>query len=190
MGQYKQKTKQYVINAAKQPAYIHRNEYIIFNLNSCFVKKNNFVRFQSMIDEAVTRGGSKINLCNLASLCYKIEMDYCSKETYDFIGNLVNYIKSKYELQLTQDNIDSFGEIDMRPIDCLVSVDKKANVIHTNSVLIDCLKILGYADNQLVNIVDFTKDLKKVIPEDLIEELPITNKKTLKAYRKIRSLIC
>ena len=189
MGQYKQKTKQYVVNSAKQPIYIHRDDYILFNLNSCFVKKNNYVRFQSMLEEAIDKGGSKLNLCNLASLCYKIEMDYASLETYEFIEKLVEII-SKFNLKTTQDNIESFGEIDIRPLDSLISFDSKANVIYTNSVLIECLKILGYADSQLTNVIDFTKDLKNIIPEDLIDELPITSKRTMKAYNKMKALLC
>lgn len=190
MATYKQKTKQYIINAAKQPTYIHRGEYILFNLNSCFVKKNNMVRFQSVLDEAVSKGGSKINLCNLASLCYKIDMPYTSKETYEFVASLIELIKEKYDLQLTQDEIESFGEIDMRPIDTLVSFDKNADVIYTNEVLIKCLNILGYADCQLTKIVDYTQNLKTIIPIDLIEELPIMNRKTWKAYKKIAGLLC
>lgn len=189
MAPYKTKTKQYVINSAKQPIYVHRDEYILFNLNACFVKKNNYVRFQSMINEAVEKGGTKLNLGNLASLCYKIEMDYNSEETYEFVQRIIEIIKGETDIELTQDNILSYGETDMRPLDSLVSYDGKSNILYTNSVLIDCLKILGYGEAQVHSIIDFTKDLSKIIPCDLIEELPISNKFTRKSYDKIKGLI-
>lgn len=187
MAVYKQKTKQYIINPAKQPIYFIRDGYIIFNLNSCFVKKNNYTRFQTSLTEA-QQFANKLNLCNLASLCYKIEMDYCSDETLEFIARLVDIIKDT-DLQITQDNILSHGETDMKPLDNLITNDTKSNVIYTNNVLIECLKILGYAESQMTSVIEFSKDLRKIIPEDLIEELPITSKKTNNAYKKIRSLL-
>ena len=38
---YKQKTKQYIINSAKQPAYFIQDDFIILNLNANFPKKDN-----------------------------------------------------------------------------------------------------------------------------------------------------
>ena len=115
-------------------------------------------------------------------------MDYCSNETLEFIARLVDIVKDT-DLQLTQDNILSHGEIDMKPLDNLITNDTKSNVIYTNNVLIECLKILGYAESQMSSIINFSKDLRNIIPEDLIEELPITSKKTNNAYKKIRGLL-
>jgi len=188
MSQYKSKTKQYVINATRQPLYIHRDDYILFNLNACFVKKNNLTRFETLLREAVAKGGTKLNLGNLASLCYKLGMDYCSDETFEFIQKVI-YVAKQEDIQLTQDGILSYGEVDMCPIDNLISHDKKNCVIYTNSVLVDCLKILGYVDSQIRDIINVTKDFRKIIPEDLIEELPTKNRKTIKAYERIKKLI-
>lgn len=189
MATYKQKTKQYVINASRQPIYVNRDDYILFNLNACFVKKNNYTRFETMVKEAKSKGGTKLNLGNLASLCYKIDMDYCSKETLEFVSKLVE-IARKEKLIVTQDNIKLYGETDMQPIDNLISYDRQNSIIYTNSVLVECLKILGYVDSQIREVVDFTRDFRKIIPEDLVDELPILNKRTSKAYNKIKGIIC
>ena len=125
MATYKQKVKQYVINSAKQPIYFIRDGYIVFNLNSCFVKKNNYTRFQTVLNEA-SQFANKLNLCNLASLCYKLNMEYCSNETLEFVLKLVDIINS-VNLKITQDGILSHGEIDMRPLDNLITNESQKN---------------------------------------------------------------
>lgn len=188
MTTYKQKTKQYVVNAARQPIYLLRDDAILFNLNACFVKKNNYTRFETILKEAVSKGGKSINLGNLASLCYKLEMDYCSRETLDFVQKIVDICK-KEQVGITQDNVKLYGEVDMQPFDNLISYDRNSNIIYTNHVLVSCLKILGYVDSQIREVVDFTKDFRTVIPDDLVAELPIANRKTNKAYVKIKGIL-
>lgn len=186
---YKIKHKQHVTNSAKQPQYIYKNDYIVLNLNACFPKKGNYVKFLSCLKE-VNEVGSKLNLCNLASLCYKLDMDYASQETLDFVKQLKQYIDNETDLIITQDNIMSYGEVDMQPFTSLVSFDNTHDIVYTNSVLLDCLKILGFADNQLYDIIDFSKNLQMVIPPDLIEHLPIASKRTLGCYEMIKEILC
>ena len=57
-------------------------------------------------------------------------------------------------------------------------------------ILIECLKVLGYVDNQLYDIIDFSKNLRHVIPEDLADKLPIQNKKNSGCYQMIKELLC
>lgn len=187
MAVYKQKTKQYIINAAKQPVYMQRGDVMLFNLNACFVKKNNYARYEALITEAVATGVNRVNLGNLASLCYKLEMDYASQETFDFVQTIVE-IARQDKVFLVQDEIKSYGEVDMQPIKSLISYDGKSNVIYTNFVLVECLKVLGYQDSQVRDVVNITRDFRKIVPEDLIAELPIKNKKNNKAYERIKAL--
>lgn len=189
MSTYKSRNKQYIINSLKQPQYFFTNDYVVFNLNACFTKKDNYLKFLSNLKET-REEAQKINLCNLASLCYKFDMNYASNETLDFVKTLKNYINQDTDFIITQDNIINCGECDLRPIDCLLSWDKKHNITYVNSVLLDCLKILGYVDNQLYNIIDFTKNLRNVIPEDLQEKLPIETKKNLGCYEMIKEILC
>jgi hypothetical protein len=185
---FKQKTKQYIINSARQPVYTIRNDVVLFNLNSCFVKQNNYARFETLIRESLSHGCKKINLGNLAALCYKLDMDYCSKETLEFVRIIVTIIK-QHKVELVQNNIRSYGEVDMQPIDNLISYDEVNNIVYINSVLVECLKILGYVDSQIRDIITVTKDFRKIIPLDLIAELPIANSRTLKAYEKIKEVL-
>lgn len=188
MAEFKQqKIKQYVISPSRQPVYVLQDDYIIFNLNACFIKKNNQSRFDSLVRESMVKGGKKLNLCNLASMCYKLGMDYCSDETLGFVKELKS-IAAKNSVGVVQDGIESCGEIDMQPLTSLVSYDSATGVIYTNQVLVDCFKILGYVDSQIKEVVDYTKDLRNILPPDLIEELPIKNKRTISAYNRIKDL--
>lgn len=186
---YKVKPKQYITNPAKQPQYFFYADYIVLNLNACFPKKGNYLKFLNCLKEL--KGlGTKLNLCNLASLCYKLQIPYASQETLDFVQKLVNYIKQDTDFVITQDNITSFGEIDMKPFSYLISHDNQNNIVYTNSTLVDCLKILGFVDTQLFDILDYTKNLVDVIPPDLINELPIATKTTLGCYEMIKEILC
>ena len=184
----KQKTKQFIINSAKQPVYTIRNGIILFNLNACFIKQNNYARFETMVRESLSHGVKKLNLGNLAALCYKLDMDYCSKATLDFVKIITTIIK-QHKAELVQENIRSYGEVDMQPIDTLISYDSFNNIIYINSVLVECLKILGYVDSQIGDILTVTRDFRKVLPIDLIAELPIANTRTLSAYEEIKEVL-
>ena len=188
MTEYTQKTKQFIINSAKQPIYMCREDIILFNLNACFVKKNNFAKYEAALKEAIQKGGKKINFGNFASLCYKLGINYSSKEALEFAEAIITVAKIDH-LTVIQNNINMYGEVDMRPIDSLIKYDRQNNVVYTNKVLIDCLKILGYVEGQIRDVITVTKDFRKIIPEDLINELPIVNKKNTKAYEKIQTFI-
>ena len=186
---YKVKPKQYIINAAKQPQYYFTDDYVVINLNACFPKKGNYVKFLSCLKEI--RGyGRKLNLCNLASLCYKLQMGYASQDTIDFVHKIYTYITNETDFIVTQDNILSFGEVDMCPLHTLMSYNDKDNIIYANSILVDCLKLLGFVDTQLYDIIDYSKNLRDILPPDLIDTLPIANKYTLGCYERIKQILC
>lgn len=185
---YKQKTKQYIINAVKQPPYLVLDDLVVLNLNANFPKKDNFSKLHSNLKE-IKQLCNTINLCNLGSLCYKFNMDYASQETLDFVKSIINTIKEE-GFTIVQNNMLNCGEIDMKPINKLISYDKEHNIIYCNSVLLDCLSILGYVDNQLYDIVDFSKNLRMIIPPDLEGHLPIETKKTLGCYNMIKEMLC
>ena len=124
MAQYKEKYKQIVINSAKGPAYYFKKDIAVFNLNACFTKKNNYVKFMSVIKE-VLEHTNKINLCNLASLCYKLNIPYNSEECYEMISKVINLIKNDFpDIVLLQNNIECYGEIDLQPIHTLIQYDR------------------------------------------------------------------
>ena len=185
---YKQKYQQIVQNASKQPPYFCKKDYVVLNLNANFPKKDNFAKFNGYLKE-VKEFGNKINLCNLASLCYKVNVKYASQQTLDFIQKVINICKDN-GFTIIQDNVSSFGEIDMKPFKSLISYDNVHEILYTNSVLMDCLSVLGYVENQLYDIIDFTKDLTNIIPEDMVDNLPIETKENLGCYNMIKEMIC
>lgn len=186
---YKLKPKQYIVNAAKQAQYFFVEDYVVLNLNACFPKKDNYVKFESCVKE-IKGQRPKLNLCNLASLCYKLQIPYASQQTLDFVSNIYNYLKQETDFIITQDNIISFGEQDMQPFRSVLSFDAVNNIIYTNSTLMECLKLLGFLDTQLFDILDYTKNLRDIIPSDLVETLPIYNKQTSGCYNMIKDIIC
>lgn len=185
---YKIKYKQFTLNPLKQPQYTFDNEHVILNLNACFPKLDNFVKFMNCLQECKEES-TKLNLCNLASLCYKVGVDYASQETLDFVKTLINRIKEETDFTITQDNIENCGEIDMQPITYLIKYDNNLSVLYVNNVLVDCLKVMGYVESQVYNVVDFSRNLKNVIPEDLQETLPVINKRNNGCYNMIKELL-
>lgn len=183
MTQYKPKVRYYFINSNKQPQYVIKADYVILNLNSVFTKIDSYGRFEYIINE-IKDYTNRINLCNLASLCYKFEIPYASKDTLNFVDNLIS-ICAKNNINIIQQNILNFGEYDMKPISNLIYWDRNRDIIFCNNILMETLKKLGYADNQLFDILDFCIDFGKIIPKDLIEQLPITNKATTGCYNMI-----
>ena len=183
------KPKQYIINALKYCNYYIHDDYVVVNINSCFSKKDNYMNFLSCLKE--TRDNyKKLNLCNLASYCYRVGIDYASNETLSFVKRLIEYVKQETDFKITQDNIENCGEIDMQPLHNLVSVDKQNNIIYANCIILDCLKILGYVDSQLYDIIDFSRNLNVIIPPDLKETLPILSKNNSGCYNTIKELLC
>lgn len=185
---YKARSKQYVTNSLKQPLYYYKDDYVIMNLNSCITKRDNYTKFVTALKEI--ENVEKVNLCNLASLCYKFEIPYASQETLDLVTKIKELIIKDTDLKITQDNIENCGEIDMQPIKQLAAFDKVNDVIYTNSILLEALKILGYTENQLYDIIDFTKDMREVLPQDIIDTLPIVSGRNNGCYKLIKEIVC
>lgn len=189
MSTYKAKRKQFIIDASKYPQYYFIDDCVVFNLNACFTKKDNYLKFLSNLKET-REVCTKINLCNLASMCYKFGITYASNETLDFVSLLKSYITQDTDFQIIQNNIVNCEETDLRPLQSLVQIDSGNEIIYVNTILIQCLDILGYTSTQIFDVMDFSKDLNQVIPIDLIETLPIENKVNLGCYKLIQEILC
>lgn len=191
MASYKQRVQQIIMNSSKQLPYTILEDVTILNLNTCFIKKASYSKLSSILKELVPNmKNNKLNLCNLASLCYKLGIKYDSDECLEFVYSIVNYIKKEYpQLELVQNGINNCEETDMRPLTNLMRMEKKTMTIYVNSVLLECLKNLGYVESQMFTIVDYTRNLKNVIPVDLLQELPIMNKRTILYYKAIKRIL-
>ncbi len=193
MANFKLKIQQVVINSAKQYPYYYEDDLIVFNLNTCFAKKTNNSKFLQTIREAVqdcAASTMKLNLCNLASLCHKLNISYDSVECLDFVHKVVSNIHTEFpEVELTQEGVYNCGEYDLCPMKSLVSFDSINTIVMVNSILLDCLKTLGFVESQMYNIIDYTKDLRNIIPPDLVTTLPLVNPQNLKQYRLIEEIL-
>lgn len=189
VSKFKEKYTQFLINACKGPSCYYHGNVIVLNLCSCFIKKNNFVKFNSLIKEA-TEFGDTLNLTNLASLCHKWGMLYGGTECMSFVENLKKILKTEYpKLKLSQDGIYNYGEIDMKPLESVIRFDPETNGIYINNVLMESLKYLGYVNSQIFNILQVTGNFNKILPPDIIETLPLENEYTLQQYDKIKEMI-
>lgn len=191
MAAYKQRIQQIIMNSSKQLPYIIKEDVTILNLNTCFIKKASYSKLSSILKELVPNMiSNKLNLCNLASLCYKLGIKYDSEECLDFVYSIISFIKKEYpQIELVQNGLQNCEEIDMRPLTNLMRMEKQTMTIYVNSVLLECLKNLGYVESQMFTIVDYTRNLKNVIPADLLKDLPIMNKRTIEYYKAIKRMI-
>lgn len=189
MAKYKEKYKQIIINAAKQPTYYFKDDVVVFNLNSCFTKLNNFARFTTCLKEALEER-NKLNLCNLASLCHRLNMEYTSQECLDFIQKVKDTIVKEFpNVEIMQSGICTCEEVDLQPISKVIKLDSENNTVYVNVILVDSLNILGYANNQIYSILDFTKDFNIILPKDVKSTLPINTPKAIEQYEKIRGIL-
>lgn len=189
MAQYKEKYKQVVINSLKYPPYYLIGDVVVINLNACFIKRNNFVKFFLILKEALELS-NKINFCNLASLCYKLNILYESEECLQFLEEIVDKIKAEHpHVEFVQNGVSNCGEIDVQPIYNLIRVDTEQNYIFINYVLLECLKVLGYVNCQVWEILELTKDFNHIIPWDLRKTLPISTQQTRQQYQKILEIL-
>lgn len=189
MAQYKEKYKQVVINSIKHPSYYLFGDVVVLNLNACFVKRNNFIKFLLIVKEALELS-NKVNLCNLASLCYKLNIPYESEDCIEFVRDIVNKLKGEYpDIQFVQNGINNCGEIDLQPFYNLIRLDTQHNYIFINYVLLECLKTLGYVNCQIWEILELTKDFNHIIPWDLLRTLPISTPNTQQQYQKILEIL-
>lgn len=186
---YKNKYNQYVISASRQLVYTLHQDVILFNLNACFIREGNFSRYLSAVSEAL-EFGNKLNLCNFASLCYKLDIEYSSKNALDFVAKLLEVTKSEFpDVTITQCGLYNCGEVDMRPISNGLKYDPIERIIYVNSIIIDALKKLGYVSSQLYDILDYCSDLSQIIPSDMLKMLPLATEQNNAQYKNICKLI-
>ena len=147
---------------------------------------------ESVFMLCVLKGGVYFTTELSKRMSVPVSLDFMAVSSYGMeteSSGVVKIIKD-HNFTIVQNNVYNYGEIDMKPIDKLVSFDPTHDIIYCNNILIECLKVLGYVDNQLYDIIDFSKNLRHVIPEDLADKLPIQNKKNSGCYQMIKELLC
>ena len=189
MATYKTKYSQFIVNSSKQLPYTIHDDIIVLNLNASITKKVNLSKLINILGTALETS-NKVNLCNYASLLFKLELNYNSDASLDLIEDIVNCIKEEFDdIELMQNNMENCGEIDCQPISTMVSFDSENNIIYANSIITDSLKKLGYVDNQLYSVIDYSIDLREIFPTDILLTLPVATEKNKQQYTKIKDII-
>ena len=117
-------------------------------------------------------------------------MLYGSDECLELVNDLCLAIKSRYDnVTFTQQSINNWDEVDLMPIENLIRVDVDEEIIYINQILRDALNFVGYANNQLYDLLDYNIDFNKILPTDIIQYLPVANDYTLNQYEKIKECV-
>lgn len=133
---------------------------------------------------------NSINLCNLASLCYKLKIKYDSFECLELVEFLTYKIKY-YQDNLTfcQNNISNKLEQDLRPFNKIYEIDNNNGIIYINKIFKEKLNYIGFADSQLITLITTVKNLQEYIPQDLLVNIPIENDSTNITYEYIKEML-
>lgn len=131
-----------------------------------------------------------VNLTNLASLCYKLKIDYSSFDCLDLVMKIIDILRSiNSNICFKQLGISNQGETDLLPFDSLVEFDKNDSIIYMNRIIKDKLKVLGYAESQFVNVLSQVKDITSIIPKDMLKDIPLVNESTMQTYQLIKETL-
>lgn len=167
-----------------------RIEYLVFddfcalNLNAVITRFNFNSNSLSVVLDEILPDYSKINLCGLASLCYRLKIRYGSEESFLLAKNIKAFFDKNYPaVQFCQNQIIFDGDCDLLPIKNLWSIDENASTIYCHKMLFDVLDMLGFTAAQFPDILtEESVDLWKVLPRDIVLELPLLTDYTLDKY--------
>ena len=175
-----------IVDSGKGGSIFFRNNLICLNLNAAIKHKNvNLSKVELVIQHA-----SYINLCNLASLCYKLDINYHSRECEELLRNIIINIKAKNkDICFTQFNVNNFYEVDLNPLERLYYLDRINGIIYMNKVFKEQLNYIGFQDNQLASIFELADNADELIPKDLKMNLPLRNEQSEQQIEKLKKVI-
>lgn len=177
-----------IIDSSRTPTFFIKDTIPCVNLNALFKRTTDTTAIKNIADNL--ENISMLNLCNLASLCYKIKLDYNSKECKEMLEQVINEIKSyNGNIQFIQNCVHSNLEVDIRPFSKLTQYDEENDIIYINKILKDIFRFLGYTDTQIGNLVIQTKNLLEYIPSDLMEYVTLETTKSLQSYQELMDVM-
>lgn len=184
------KTQLITIDSTKGDTVYRYSDFLNINLNS-FIRKKYFD--VSSIEPQIRyliADCENINVTNLASLCYKLAINYTSDECLDLVYRIKQVItKINRYINFVESGVTYLGELDVMPFRNLVTWDRKNSIIYINRILKDKLKVLGFAECQILEVAQDEKVLTSVIPKDLMEDLTFEDELAMIAHRKIRNIL-
>lgn len=181
------KYKLVYIDSAKKESEFFNQGIFCLNLNSLIKRKFNEKTSTLLFpDIQLPR---VINLCNLSSLCFKLQINYNSIECLQLLDTIISIIKNKRDdVIFVQSNIENYFEIDLKPISFSSKVDKNNGIIYISKILKDILNDLGYTDCQLLELISSVQDISKVIPKDKLAQT-IYDSKNKRVYKMIKEIL-
>lgn len=178
------------IDSSKCDIFVRYNDFININLNALIRKKHFDADYigEQIID--LLFDPVNINFTNLASLCYKLKIGYSSNDCLELIKYLVSIFKDfNPKINFVEAKVTNQGELDIAPFENLLIYDKKYSIIYINKILKDKLKILGYADSQIVKLLEEYINVSSIVPKDLLEDIPFRDDVTIKMHNNLKELI-
>ena len=176
-----------IIDSSKSNISELKDDLVIINLNAAISKYDNYDKIIEVVKN--NPNINKVNLCNLASLCIKLDINYSDYETLNLINNIISIIKKlNPNIKVLQENIDNHFETDCQPIKCMVHKDNINGIIFINSTIKKYLNSFGFTDSQFEQIFTNKIVLPDLLPIDIINKLPLKNKKTDDAYTLLKEI--
>ena len=178
------------IDSSKGDTVYRYSDFLNVNLNSLIRKKYFDVNSIEPQIRYLIADSNDINVTNLASLCYKLGVIYTSEECLDLVYRIKQVInKINRYINFVECGVTYLGELDVMPFRNLVIRDRKNSIIYINRILKDKLKVLGFSECQLAEVVLDDRVLNAVMPKDLLSDLLFTEDEAIAAHRKIRNIL-
>lgn len=172
--------------------FYYENDYCVINLNNVVpTVKTPYVRLIATVSEILAnRKTNKINLCNFCSLLVRYNIPYSSLNAYKLLKNIVKTIRRlSPNIQFVQNRVCNNGEVDIEPLISLIKFDRISETILMHSCIQKSLNIVGFSDIQLADVFDSTVSLIDLIPQDLLDKLPIYNRLNYAAWHELIQLL-
>ena len=175
-----------VIDSLKgKPLQVLDNVAII-NLNACITRYDNS---DKVISGILSSNVDKVNLCNLASLSFKLGLPYTSYDTINLIDNIIERVKKERpSVKFIQSNFNNLGETDCAPMNELVQINYSSGIININAVVKKYLNTFGFTDSQFEQVFTSNIDLKEILPIDILNKLPLKRTETMDMYNLLKGL--
>lgn len=178
------------IDSSKSDCLIIKDGLGIVNINALIKRYNLDKNYIGGSLKSIIPTINKINFTNLASLCYKIGLDYRSNQCLELVERLVRDFRSlNPNLIFVQNGITNQGETDMLPFESLFDIDTKSDTLYLNKILKDKLRMLGYADSQFTSLLLSFNKIDKLLPKDMLEDVAMCSDSNIIAYNKIKEVL-
>ena len=175
-----------VIDSLKGSPLQILNNVAIINLNACITRYDNN---DKVISSILSSNTDKVNLCNLASLSFKLGLPYTSYDIINLVDNIIKKVKKERpSVKFIQSNFNNLGETDCAPISELVQVSHTSGIININGIIKKYLNIFGFTDSQFEQVFTSRIDLKEILPTDILNKLPLKSTETMDMYNLLKGL--